>query len=103
MEISVTDALSYKMSHQANSGWADTTVVGGDCRYGAEHTIVVRDGPRLSESLAAAGGLAPRLALDAIGGESGRRLLRMLRPGSSIVCYAMRSESSPVWFCSERV
>ena len=36
MEISVTDALSYKMSHQANSGWADTTVVGGDCTMRAD-------------------------------------------------------------------
>ena len=38
---------------------------------------------------------APRLALDALGGESGRRLLRLLRAGSPLVCYALRSNRLP--------
>lgn len=38
---------------------------------------------------------APRLALDALGGESGRRLFRLLRAGSPLVCYALRSNRLP--------
>jgi trans-2-enoyl-CoA reductase len=62
--------------------------------YG-DSLVVVRDGPRLAEGLAAVGGLAPCLSLDAIGGEAGRRLLRTLRPGGNHVCYAVRSARTP--------
>ena len=63
-------------------------------QYGAVH--VVRDGPAMADALAAAGVQSkPRLALDAWGGESGRRLLRVLRAGSSLVCYALRTSKIP--------
>jgi hypothetical protein len=58
--------------------------------YGAVH--VIRDGPAMADAIAAAGVPSPRLALDALGGESGRRLLRLLRSGSPLVCYALRSK-----------
>ena len=63
-------------------------------QFGAVH--VVRDGPAMADALAAAGVQSkPRLALDAWGGESGRRLLRVLRAGSSLVCYALRTSKIP--------
>jgi len=50
----------------------------------------------MADALAAAGVQSkPRLALDAWGGESGRRLLRVLRAGSSLVCYALRTSKIP--------
>ena len=61
--------------------------------YGAMH--VIRDGPAMADAISAAGVPAPRLALDALGGESGRRLLRLLRAGSPLVCYALRSNRLP--------
>ncbi len=61
--------------------------------YGAVH--VIRDGPAMADAISAAGVPAPRLALDALGGESGRRLLRVLRAGSPLVCYALRSNRLP--------
>jgi trans-2-enoyl-CoA reductase len=56
---------------------------------------VLRDNAQLSEFVAATNAPKPRLALDAIGADSARRMLRILRFGSPLVCYGLRSSRMP--------
>ena len=61
---------------------------------GATH--VLRDNAKLAELLDALGsGLFPRLALDAIGGDAGRRMAIALRPGASLVLHSLSSGQVP--------
>eukprot|EP00908_Phaeocystis_cordata_P027005 Transcript_954.p1 GENE.Transcript_954~~Transcript_954.p1 ORF type:complete len:697 (-),score=349.19 Transcript_954:150-2240(-) len=62
-------------------------------KLGATH--VLRDNSKLAEFLGAIGSDMPRLALDAHGGDAGRRLAIALRPGGSLVIHAMQSGQVP--------
>jgi len=58
-------------------------------------THVLRDNSKLAEFLDALGSEMPRLALDALGGEAGKRLAIALRPGGSLVMHQMQSGQVP--------
>ena len=58
-------------------------------------THVLRDNSKLSEFLDALGSEMPRLALDALGGEAGKRLAIALRPGGTLVMHQMQSGQVP--------
>jgi len=58
-------------------------------------THVLRDNSKLSEFLDALGSEMPRLALDALGGEAGKRLAISLRPGGTLVMHQMQSGQVP--------
>ena len=62
-------------------------------RLGATH--VLRDNAKLGEFLGAIGADMPRLALDAHGGDAGRRLAVALRPGGSLVVHSLSSGAAP--------
>ena len=62
-------------------------------QLGATH--VLRDNSKLSEFLDALGSEMPRLALDALGGEAGKRLAIALRPGGTLVMHQMQSGQVP--------
>ena len=62
-------------------------------RLGATH--VLRDNSKLAEFLGAIGSDMPRLALDAYGGDAGRRLAIALRPGGALVLHSMQSGQVP--------
>jgi len=62
-------------------------------QLGATH--VLRDNSKLSEFLEALGSEMPRLALDALGGDAGKRLAIALRPGGSLVVHAMQYGQVP--------
>jgi len=62
-------------------------------QLGATH--VLRDNSKLSEFLDALGSEMPRLALDALGGEAGKRLVVALRPGGALVMHQMQSGQVP--------
>ena len=62
-------------------------------QLGATH--VLRDNSKLAEFLGAIGSDMPRLALDAYGGDAGRRLAIALRPGGSLVLHSMQSGQVP--------
>lgn len=61
---------------------------------GASH--VLRDNGRLGEFVEALGQMMPRLAIDALGGEAGKRMSVALRPGGQLVMYSLQSGSVPV-------
>jgi len=58
-------------------------------------THVLRDNSKLSEFLDALGSEMPRLALDALGGEAGKRLAIALRPGGTLVMHQLQSGQVP--------
>jgi trans-2-enoyl-CoA reductase len=58
-------------------------------------THVLRDNSKLSEFLDALGSEMPRLALDSLGGEAGKRLAIALRPGGTLVMHQMQSGQVP--------
>ena len=58
-------------------------------QLGATH--VLRDNSKLSDFLEALGSEMPRLALDSIGGDAGKRLAIALRPGGALVVHSMQS------------
>ena len=62
-------------------------------QLGATH--VLRDNSKLSEFLDALGSEMPRLALDSIGGEAGKRLAIALRPGGTLVMHQLQSGQVP--------
>jgi len=62
-------------------------------QLGATH--VLRDNSKLSEFLDALGSEMPRLALDTLGGEAGKRLAIALRPGGTLVMHQMQSGQVP--------
>jgi len=62
-------------------------------QLGATH--VLRDNSKLSEFLDALGSEMPRLALDALGGDAGKRLAIALRPGGTLVMHQMQSGQVP--------
>jgi len=62
-------------------------------QLGATH--VLRDNSKLSDFLEALGSEMPRLALDSIGGDAGKRLAIALRPGGSLVVHSMQSGQVP--------
>ena len=62
-------------------------------QLGATH--VLRDNSKLAEFLDALGSEMPRLALDALGGEAGKRLAIALRPGGTLVMHQMQSGQVP--------
>ena len=61
---------------------------------GASH--VLRDNGKLGESIEALGQIMPRLAIDALGGEAGKRMSVALRPGGQLVMYSLQSGSVPI-------
>ena len=58
-------------------------------------SLVLRDNARLDEFLRALGGEVPRLGLDALGGEHGKRMAIALRPEASLVVYALQHGKLP--------
>ncbi|KAL1522251.1 hypothetical protein AB1Y20_017248 [Prymnesium parvum] len=62
-------------------------------QLGATH--VLRDNSKLSEFLDALGSEMPRLALDCLGGEAGKRLAIALRPGGTLVMHQLQSGQVP--------
>ena len=58
-------------------------------------SLVLRDNARLDEFLRATGGETPRLGLDALGGEHGKRMAMALRPEASLVVYALEQGKLP--------
>mmetsp|Transcript_5381 Transcript_5381/g.18058 ORF Transcript_5381/g.18058 Transcript_5381/m.18058 type:complete len:660 (+) Transcript_5381:81-2060(+) len=62
-------------------------------QLGATH--VLRDNSKLAEFLEALGSEMPRLALDSLGGDAGRRLAIALRPGGALVVHSMQSGQVP--------
>ena len=62
-------------------------------QLGATH--VLRDNSKLSEFLDALGSEMPRLGLDALGGEAGKRIAIALRPGGTLVMHQMQSGQVP--------
>ena len=58
-------------------------------------SLVLRDNARLDEFLRAVGGEVPRLGLDALGGEHGKRMAMALRPEASLVVYALEQGKLP--------
>lgn len=62
-------------------------------QLGATH--VLRDNSKLAEFLEALGSEMPRLALDSLGGDAGRRLAIALRPGGTLVVHSMQSGQVP--------
>ena len=62
-------------------------------QLGATH--VLRDNSKLAEFLEALGSEMPRLALDAVGGDAGKRLAIALRPGGALVVHSMQSGQVP--------
>jgi len=62
-------------------------------QLGATH--VLRDNSKLAEFLEALGSEMPRLALDAIGGDAGKRLAIALRPSGTLVVHSMQSGQVP--------
>ena len=62
-------------------------------QLGATH--VLRDNSKLSEFLDALGSEMPRLALDALGGDAGKRLAIALRPGGTLVMHQLQSGQVP--------
>lgn len=62
-------------------------------QLGATH--VLRDNSKLADFLDALGSEMPRLALDALGGEVGKRLAIALRPGGTLVMHQLQSGAVP--------
>ena len=62
-------------------------------QLGATH--VLRDNSKISEFLDALGAEMPRLALDALGGEAGKRLAIALRPGGTLVIHQIQTGQVP--------
>ena len=62
-------------------------------QLGATH--VLRDNSKLSDFLDALGSEMPRLAIDALGGEAGKRLAIALRPGGTLVMHQLQSGQVP--------
>ena len=62
-------------------------------QLGGSH--VLRDNSKLAEFLDALGSEMPRLALDSLGGEAGKRLAIALRPGGTLVMHQMQSGQVP--------
>lgn len=62
-------------------------------QLGATH--VLRDNSKLSEFLDALGSEMPRLALDCLGGEAGKRLAISMRPGGTLVMHQLQSGQVP--------
>ena len=58
-------------------------------------SLVLRDNARLDDFLRAVGGEVPRLGLDALGGEHGKRMAMALRPEASLVVYALEQGKLP--------
>ena len=58
-------------------------------------SLVLRDNARLDEFLRATAGETPRLGLDALGGEHGKRMAMALRPEASLVVYALEQGKLP--------
>ena len=58
-------------------------------------TIVLRDNNRLNEFLSALGSEMPRLGLDALGGENGKRMAIALRPEATLVIYSLEHGRLP--------
>jgi len=58
-------------------------------------TFVLRDNSKLSEFLDALGSEMPRLALDCLGGEAGKRLAIAMRPGGTLVMHQLQSGQVP--------
>jgi len=60
---------------------------------GAAH--VIRDNNKLADFITSIGQMMPRLAIDSLGGEAGRRMLVALRPGGSLVMHSLQSGQVP--------
>ena len=60
---------------------------------GATH--VVRDDGSLPAFIKSIGQMMPRLAIDGLGGEHGRRMLVALRPGGALVMHALQTGAVP--------
>jgi trans-2-enoyl-CoA reductase len=58
-------------------------------------SLVLRDNARLDDFLRAVGGEVPRLGLDALGGEHGKRMAMALRPEASLVVYGLQHGKLP--------
>ena len=58
-------------------------------------SLALRDNARLDDFLRAVGGEVPRLGLDALGGEHGKRMAMALRPEASLVVYALEQGKLP--------
>ena len=58
-------------------------------------SLVLRDNARLDDFLKALGNEVPRLGLDALGGEHGKRMAMALRPEASLVVYALEHGKLP--------
>jgi trans-2-enoyl-CoA reductase len=58
-------------------------------------TMVLKDNPNVVGFLKDLGSEMPRLAIDALGGEAGKRLAIALRPGGTLVVHAMSSGQVP--------
>jgi trans-2-enoyl-CoA reductase len=58
-------------------------------------TYVLRDNSKLAEFIGAIGHMMPRLAIDALGGEGGRRMMVALRPGGSLVMHSLQTGQVP--------
>mmetsp|Transcript_50909 Transcript_50909/g.84369 ORF Transcript_50909/g.84369 Transcript_50909/m.84369 type:complete len:666 (+) Transcript_50909:75-2072(+) len=58
------------------------------------HTVL-RDNNKLAEFLGQLGQMMPRMAIDSVGGEPGRRMLIALRPGGTLVMHSLASGQVP--------
>jgi len=58
-------------------------------------TLVLRDDANLMGLLSSVAGEVPRLGLDALGGEHGKRMAMALRPEASLVVYALQHAKLP--------
>ncbi len=58
-------------------------------------TIVLRDNAKLNDFLSALGSEMPRLGLDALGGENGKRMAIALRPEATLVIHSLQHGRLP--------